>query len=118
MQTTFALDALAALADLIRLELFRLLMRRGPLGTSADDIVSTLGVAPSELAVAAALLERAELATSWRHGQQVFYAVNVEGVRRLLAFLTADYCNGGRDFCQDLHQTAAFSAPVRLVSAR
>jgi DNA-binding transcriptional ArsR family regulator len=118
MQPDFAVDALAILADPTRLELYRVLVRRGPLGTSADNIASTLDLAPSALAAPMALLERAELATSWRNGEKVFYAVNVEGVRRLLAFLTADCCDGHPDLCRDLHHTAAFSAAVRLVYAR
>jgi predicted transcriptional regulator len=58
MQTDFAVDALTALANPIRLELYRLLVRRGPLGISADDIAATLGLAPSALVTSMALLER------------------------------------------------------------
>src|SRR5919106_2631966 len=118
MQKGFAIDALAALADPIRLELYRLLVRRGPLGTSAENIASTLDLAPSALAAPMAMLERAELATSWRNGEKVFYAVNVEGVRRLLSFLSSDCCDGHTDLCRDLRNTAALSAPLRLVCAR
>lgn len=118
MQTDFAVDVLTILADPTRLRLFRLLVRRGPLGSSIDGIVSTLGLAPSALTGPLALLERAEFATSWRDGENVFYAVNLEGVRRLLAFLTADCCDSRPGLCQDVHHTADFNAPVRLVSAR
>jgi hypothetical protein len=67
-----------------------------------------------------ALLERAELATSWRNGENVFYAANLEGVRRLLAFLSADCSDSRSDLRKDLHHTAAFNAPntARLRSMR
>jgi hypothetical protein len=118
MQIDFAVDALTVLANPIRLELYRLLVCRGPLGISADNIASTLGLAPSALATSMGLLGRAELATSWRNSETDFHAVNPEGVRRLLAFLTADCCDGHPDLCQDLHRTADFNVPVRLVTAR
>jgi DNA-binding transcriptional ArsR family regulator len=118
MQTDFAVEALRVLADPTRLDLYRLLVRRGPLGISADDIAATLGLAPSALATSMTLLERAELATSWRNSETAFHAVNPEGVRRLLAFLTADCCDGHPDLCRDLHHTADFNVAVRLVTAR
>lgn len=118
MQTDFAVEALRVLAEPTRLELYRLLVRRGPLGVSAEDVVSTLGIAPSLLGASVALLERAELATSWRNSETAFHAVNPEGVRRLLAFLTADCCDGHPDLRQDFHHTADFNVPVRLVTAR
>lgn len=118
MQPDFAIDALAILADPTRLELYRLLVRRGPLGSSADSIALTLDLAPSALAAPMAMLSRAELATSWRAGEKVYYAVNGEGVRRLVASLTADCCDGHPDLCRDLHHAAAPSAAVRLVYAR
>jgi DNA-binding transcriptional ArsR family regulator len=118
MQTDLAVEALRVLADPTRLDLYRLLVRRGPLGISADDIAATLGLAPSALATSMTLLERAELATSWRNSETAFHAVNPEGVRRLLAFLTADCCDGHPDLCRDLHHTADFNVAVRLVTAR
>jgi ArsR family transcriptional regulator, arsenate/arsenite/antimonite-responsive transcriptional repressor len=110
METKQALDALSALAQATRLEVFRLLVRQGPIGLPAGQIAEMLDVAPSTLSPHLAQLERAGLATSWRDERRIFYAVNVEGTRRLLAFLTEE-CGGGHpELCRDLQRTATFGA--------
>ena len=61
------------------------LVRQGPIGLPAGKIAEALDVAPSTLSPHLAQLERAGLATSWRDERRIFYAVDVEGTRRLLA---------------------------------
>lgn len=106
METRQALAALAALANATRLDVFRLLVRRGPLGLPAGEIAAELGVAPSTLSPHLAQLERAGLAASWRDERRIFYAVDVAGMRRLLLFLTEDCCGGHPELCRDLGQAA------------
>jgi len=110
METKQAVDALSALAQATRLEVFRLLVRQGPIGMPAGQIAEALEVAPSTLSPHLAQLERAGLATSWRDERRIFYAVNVEGTRRLLAFLTEECCGGHPELCRDLQRTASFGA--------
>ena len=110
METKQALDALSALAQAVRLEVFRLLVRQGPIGLPAGKIAEALEIAPSTLSPHLAQLERAGLATSWRDERRIFYAVDVEGTRRLLAFLTEECCGGHPELCWDLHRTANFGA--------
>lgn len=38
--------------------------------------------------------------------RQVFYAADIEGMRRLLTFLTADCCQGRPELCQALAELA------------
>lgn len=99
METTTAIAALAALAQEHRLAVFRLLVRHGPSGLPAGAIAEHLAVPPSTLSHHLAHLERAGLLRSWRIARRIFYAVDVEGTRRLLAFLTADCCEGRPDLC-------------------
>jgi DNA-binding transcriptional ArsR family regulator len=99
MKTLDALQALAALSHATRLEVFRLLVRQGAIGLPAGQIAERLEVAPSTLSPHLAQLERAGLATSWRDERRIFYAVNVEGMRALLAFLTEDCCGGHPEIC-------------------
>jgi DNA-binding transcriptional ArsR family regulator len=101
-----ALAALAALAQETRLEVFRLLVRQGPLGMTAGRIAETLRVAPSTLSPHLAQLERAHLASSWRHERNIYYAINIEGTRRLLGFLTEECCQGHPELCRGLRQAA------------
>ena len=111
MEMRQAVEALSALAQTVRLEVFRLLVRQGPIGLPAGEIARALGVAPSTLSPHLAQLERAGLATSWRDERRIFYAVDVEGTRRLLAFLTEECCGGRPELCRDLARTAGLGAP-------
>lgn len=99
METPDAVAALAALAHEHRLGLFRLLLRRGPSGVAAGEIAEAVGISPSSLTFHVSTLERAGLVRSWRDRRFVRYAVEVDGVRRLLAFLTEECCDGRPDLC-------------------
>ena len=110
METRQALEALGALAQATRLEVFRCLVRQGPIGMPAGKIAETLNVAPSTLSAHLAQLERAGLVTSWRDERRIFYAISVEGTRRLLAFLTQECCGGHPELCRDVWRTGDFSA--------
>ena len=94
--------ALGALSQETRLRAFRLLVQQGPTGLSAGDIAERLSVPPPTLSSHLAQLERAGLARSWRVERRIFYAVEVEGTRRLLRYLTEDCCQGQPDLCSDL----------------
>jgi DNA-binding transcriptional ArsR family regulator len=94
-----ATEALAALAQETRLAVFRLLVREGPTGLAAGAIAERLGVQPSTLSFHLSQLERAGLIRSARAQRQIFYALDVEGTRRLIGFLTEDCCQGNPDLC-------------------
>lgn len=102
MDSSHAVTALSALANEHRLQLFRLLMARGPSGMAAGAIAGALGISPSSLTFHVGCLERAGLLRSWRVHRNVFYAVDIDGMRRLLGFLTEDCCDGHPEICGDL----------------
>ena len=102
MNDDTAILALSALAQPHRLQVFRLLVRCGPAGLTAGEIARRVGAAPSALSFHLAHLERAGLLRSWRVQRNIFYAVQFDGVRRLLTFLTADCCNGHPEICGGL----------------
>lgn len=108
MNDTDAIAALGALAQEHRLGLFRLLMRAGPSGISAGDLAEQAGVSRSSLSFHIAQLERAGLVHARRQHRNIFYAVEIDAMRRLLTFLTHDCCNGNPDICGELAVTAAF----------
>lgn len=99
MEELDAIEALAALAHEHRLKVFRLLIREGPNGLPAGVIAERIAVPPSTLSHHLAHLERAGLLRSWRVERRIFYAVDLEGTRRLLAFLTEDCCQGHPEIC-------------------
>jgi len=94
-----ALDALAALAQEHRLQVFRLLLRQAPDGLPAGQIGACLGLAASTLSSHLAQLERTGLLRSWRVHQRIFYAADTEGFDRLLGFLTEACCEGAPERC-------------------
>jgi arsenate reductase len=99
MNASNALQAFAALSHATRLEVFRLLVGQGAIGLPAGQIGERLGVAPSTLSPHLAQLERAGLVSSSRDERRIFYAVDIEGMRALLAFLTDDCCGGHPEIC-------------------
>lgn len=109
MEAKAAIDAFSALAHETRLAVFRLLVKQGPGGLPAGEIAERLGVAASTLSFHLGQLERAGLLRSSRVQRQIFYAADFEGMRRLIAFLTEDCCQGHPEICGDL--TAAGEAP-------
>ncbi|MEQ8193654.1 MAG: metalloregulator ArsR/SmtB family transcription factor [Rhodospirillales bacterium] len=111
MDTNQATEALGALAHRTRLSAFRLLVRAGPNGLSAGAIAVKLEVSPPTLSHHLAHLDRARLLRSWRVQRQIFYAVDFEGMRRLLTFLTEDCCQGRPEMCGDLARAAICAKP-------
>ena len=94
-----AIDALAGLAQEHRLRVFRLLVREGPGGLPAGQIAERLGVPASTMSAHLAQLERAGLLRARRDQRRIIYAVDLEGIRRLLAFLIEDCCRGHPEIC-------------------
>ncbi|MFW5680145.1 MAG: ArsR/SmtB family transcription factor [Pseudomonadota bacterium] len=94
-----ATRAFAALGQEHRLAVFRMLMAEGPSGLAAGEIAQRLGVPASSLSSHLATLERAGLLRSWRVQRNIFYAVDTEGTRELITFLTHDCCGGRPELC-------------------
>lgn len=94
-----AVGAFAALAHENRLTIFKALMRAGASGMAAGDIAAHAGLAPSNVSFHVAQMERAGLLRSWRVRRNIFYAVEIDGVRRLLTFLTEECCAGHPELC-------------------
>jgi DNA-binding transcriptional ArsR family regulator len=99
MDERTAIEALAGLAQEHRLRVFRLLVREGPGGLPAGQIAERLSVPASTMSSHLAQLERAGLLRSRRDQRRIIYAVDLEGIRRVLAFLIEDCCQGHPELC-------------------
>jgi len=102
MEMHQAVLALSALSQKTRLAVFRLLVTEGPGGLPAGEVAARLRVTPATLSFHLAQLERAGLLSSSRRSRQIVYRVDLEGTRRLLAFLTEDCCQGRPELCAGL----------------
>lgn len=106
----WAVDALGALAHETRLSVFRTLVKAGPDGMIAGAIAEHQSVPPSTMSHHLATLERAGLVRSERASRLIRYRADFAGMRRLLAFLMQDCCQGAPEMCADLLGDLACSA--------
>ncbi|HEY1152207.1 MAG TPA: metalloregulator ArsR/SmtB family transcription factor [Pseudolabrys sp.] len=114
METTDAVNALAALAQNHRLAVFRLLVAAGQDGLSAGDIAARLGVAPNTLTFHLDRLRHAALVTVRRDGRSMIYAARFDAMKDLLGFLTDDCCGGQPDICQMTRPAAQRSRKAKI----
>lgn len=92
MKTDEVVEALAALAQPSRLELFRVLVRRGPAGLPAGQIAARLGIPATTLSFHLSQLTRAGLLRSRRDGRSIVYAADYERMGALVAYLNENCC--------------------------
>jgi DNA-binding transcriptional ArsR family regulator len=115
-----ALSTLAALAQPMRLEIFRLLMRKEPNGLPAGTIAEAIGCPHNTLSTHLSILARSGLVRGTRDGRSIVYRANVEGMRNLIGFLVTDCCDGHPELCnlKDALRTKACCAPAPKANAR
>ena len=107
MNESKVVAALAALAHRHRLRIFRLLVTRGPSGMPAGEIAERVGIGPTNTSFHLKELDRAGLLRATRDGRYVRYAVHVDGMRRLLSYLTEDCCQGRPELCGEAFASAS-----------
>ena len=99
MENITAIRAFAALAQENRLAIFRHLVTVGPSGLAAGEIGKALGISATSLSFHLKELDRAGLVTQTRRGRFIHYALNVEGVRKLVEYVTEECCAGHPELC-------------------
>jgi ArsR family transcriptional regulator, arsenate/arsenite/antimonite-responsive transcriptional repressor len=107
MNESKAVAALAALAHRHRLRIFRLLVKHGASGLPAGEIAERVGIGPTNTSFHLKELDRAGLLRATRDGRYVRYAVHVEGMRKLLSYLTEDCCQGRPELCGEAFAAAS-----------
>jgi ArsR family transcriptional regulator len=94
MESKNAVEALGALAQDSRLQIYRLLVQAGPEGVAASDIAERLGVPANTLSFHLKTLSHAGLVLSRQEGRFIYYSANYEQMNALLGFLTENCCGG------------------------
>jgi DNA-binding transcriptional ArsR family regulator len=98
MKTIDAVKALAALAQGSRLEVFRLLVRKGSAGMAAGDLSDHFRLPPATMSFHLKELSNAGLITSKRESRSIIYSANYAHMQTLMDFLLENCCadNGGK----------------------
>jgi DNA-binding transcriptional ArsR family regulator len=99
VKTNDAIRSLAALAQATRLEIYRLLVQKGPAGLAATAIAEKLALPNATLSFHIKGLTQSGLVTSRQEGRFIYYAANYPAMNELVGFLTENCC-GGAD-CDD-----------------
>ncbi len=94
MNETAAVASLAALAQGMRLRVFRALIGAGPQGMTPGALAATLDVPASTLSFHLKELMHAGLVSQQRDGRNLIYRPSIEQMNALLAYLTAHCCQG------------------------
>lgn len=115
METTQAVDKLAALAQETRLAIFRLLVEAGPEGMNAGAIAETLDLPPATLSFHVAHLARAGLVASRQESRFIYYSASFGAMDDLIAYLTDNCCQGVQ--CLPKTQAVATTAKRRAKAA-
>lgn len=94
MEEKNAVIALAALAQEVRLRIFRALVGAGPQGLTPGALSAMLGVAASTLSFHLKELTHAGLVLQQREGRSLIYRPAFDTMNALLEYLTAHCCQG------------------------
>jgi DNA-binding transcriptional ArsR family regulator len=94
MEEKDAVASLAALAQGMRLRVFRALVGAGPVGMTPGALSATLDVPASTLSFHLKELTRAGLVSQERDGRNLIYRPAIDQMNALLAYLTDHCCQG------------------------
>jgi DNA-binding transcriptional ArsR family regulator len=94
MEEKTVVEALAALAQPLRLKVFRALVVAGPRGLTPGAMSEGAGVPPATLSFHLKELMTSGLVTQQRDGRFLIYRADFERMNGLLAYLTENCCQG------------------------
>lgn len=105
MDVNNALEALGAISQSTRLEIFRLLVKAGDEGLAAGEIAEAIDGRQNTTSTNLAILTRSGLIRATRDGRNIIYRADYSGMRDLIAFLLEDCCGGRPEVCAPLLQS-------------
>lgn len=97
MKSIIAVEALSALAQEHRLQIFRLLVKAGRAGAPAGTIGKKLRIPLSTLSFHLKELKQAKLIDCRREGRTLFYSAGFKTMNALMAYLMENCCQGEED---------------------
>jgi DNA-binding transcriptional ArsR family regulator len=102
MRKDVAVAVFETLSSGVRLDVYRLLVRKGLDGMVAGEIAATLDVPPTNLSFHLKAMTQAGLVTVEQQGRFQRYRANLSLMRELVGYLTDECCAGHPEQCADL----------------
>ena len=99
MNKSRIIAALGALAQETRLDIFRLLVQKGPEGLPAGELGARLGQPSPTMSFHLNQLRFAGLVSSRRESRSIIYSANFKAMTDLLGYLTENCCGGRPELC-------------------
>src|SRR5215469_17365913 len=112
MKKSVVIGALGALAQETRLDVFRLLVQKGPEGLRAGEIGARLGQPSPTLSFHLNQLRFAGLVRSRRESRSIIYTANFKAMSDLLGYLTENCCGGRPELCAPVSASGCASERV------
>ena len=97
MKTNTAVNALSALAQETRLEIFRLLVRKGQQGMAAGELSSHFAMPAATMSCHLKELSSASLIMPRRESRSIIYSANYDQMQQLMSFLLENCCAEERE---------------------
>jgi DNA-binding transcriptional ArsR family regulator len=94
MEEKEVVRSLAALAQPVRLQVFRALVVRGASGLTPGAMADGLGIPPNTLSFHLKELTHAGLVTQERASRNIIYRASFDRMNALLGYLTENCCQG------------------------
>jgi DNA-binding transcriptional ArsR family regulator len=106
MEKSAALAVFESLSSGIRLDVYRLLVRKGPEGLVAGEISVALALPPTNTSFHLKTLTHAGLVSVEQEGRFQRYRANLALMRELIDYLSAECCEGMPDLCEETRGAA------------
>ncbi|NMW21371.1 MAG: helix-turn-helix transcriptional regulator [Chlorobiaceae bacterium] len=103
MKKTIATTIFESLSSGVRLDVYRLLVKKGAEGMVAGEIASALDVPPTNLSFHLKTLTHTGLLTVEQEGRFLRYRANLPLMMDLIAYLTEECCGGNPAQCGDFN---------------
>jgi DNA-binding transcriptional ArsR family regulator len=119
MKKSLVVSSLGALAQETRLDIFRLLVQRGPEGIAAGEIAQRLGLPSATLSFHLNQLRFAGLVSSRRKSRSIIYSANFKAMAELVGYLTENCCGGRPELCMPVTDAAGRAcSPLQVITPK
>jgi DNA-binding transcriptional ArsR family regulator len=110
---TTAIEALAALAQPTRIDVFRRLIKSYPDEIAAGELARQCKTRHNTMSTHLAILSRAGLVAVRKEGRMMHFSAKFERFQGLISFLLQDCCQGRAEICAPLVAELTCCLPAR-----